>query len=173
MKDIVMAEEVNRELNNPLILKWINDFASRAGDSVEMYANGYCYHFAHILKSMFKGEVMWILGRGHMVFMSEDLVPYDVHGVYPVDIEKAFVNVSLLTKNTIEDFSHACTEEHSFEEDLKTLANVNEIKPGIASEFVQSILEHIPEYVDDVKEYMHTDNVNPELVLLYVSMKKG
>lgn len=168
-----MAGDVNYGNTDEIILKWINKFTERAGDSCEMYANGYCFHFAHMLKSMFKGEVMWILGRGHMVFMSDGLVPYDVHGTYPVDIEKAFINVSLLTKNTIEDFSHAETEEHSFVEDLKTLANVDALMPGIADEYVAPIIERIPEYLDEVKDFMHKNSITSHEILMYTKLKKG
>lgn len=47
-----------------------------------MFHAGYCWHFATILKNVFKrGEVCWAAPFGHFVWVDDNGVPYDVEGV--------------------------------------------------------------------------------------------
>ena len=77
------------------ILEFIWDFITptsvKFDDGQEVlasqFAAGYCYYVALILKDAFGGEMMWIKGRGHIIWHDiENDELYDSNGVYQPDI---------------------------------------------------------------------------------------
>lgn len=71
------------------VLQFITDFATHCCDTEEEYEiirstfrAGYCYHFAVMLKAIFKrGVVCWVAPFGHFVWVDNNGVPYDIEGV--------------------------------------------------------------------------------------------
>lgn len=73
---------------NDTVLKFIWDFRSMQKNekAEEMLWNqfecGYCYYFAHMLQAAFcRGEVCWAAPYGHIVWVDENDIPYDISGV--------------------------------------------------------------------------------------------
>ena len=47
------------------------------------YKYGYCYYFAHMLKTAFnRGQVCWTAPYEHWIFLDEDNTPYDCEGKF-------------------------------------------------------------------------------------------
>ena len=47
----------------------------------KQFANGFCYHFALMLKNLFnRGEIVWAAPYGHIMWKDEDETPYDIYG---------------------------------------------------------------------------------------------
>lgn len=111
-----------REYNNKImekypdtdmtVLTFISDLMSCAAVSEESYEvirstfqAGYCWHFAHILKTVFgRGEVCWAAPFGHFVWVDENGVPYDAEGLnqgeQDYNIPESYMGVF------IKDFKH-------------------------------------------------------------------
>ena len=88
------------------ILKFISEFVYHDDpeSTLNLFSNGYCYHFAQILKTTFDaGEICWVAPYSHIVWIYED-IPYDIHGVYSGESTK-FIPISFLG-HAIEDFRH-------------------------------------------------------------------
>ena len=87
--------------NGNEVLLWINDLfahevamlmkatsnavsADALGEGIRRhYRAGYCYSFAHMLKTAFgRGDVCWAVPFSHMVWVDDDGTPYDVEGIY-------------------------------------------------------------------------------------------
>lgn len=67
----------------PDVLGFIYDFSSRSSDLYEVFVNGYCFYFANMLREAFNGgDVCWSVGRGHVVWVDDNDVAYDISGVY-------------------------------------------------------------------------------------------
>lgn len=85
------------------VLAFIDEFRERVAH--EPFYGGYCWHFAHILKATFKrGEVCWNT-FSHFVWVDVDnLVAYDINGIYegeaPYYVPEHHLGL------TIEDFLH-------------------------------------------------------------------
>ena len=48
----------------------------------ELFRNGYCLYFAHMLKEAFgRGEVLYVYDDGHFIWKDDNNVKYDVLGV--------------------------------------------------------------------------------------------
>lgn len=53
------------------------------GTIITHFRAGYCYYFAVILKVAFKrGEICWAAPFGHMIWVDEDNIGYDIEGEY-------------------------------------------------------------------------------------------
>lgn len=69
------------------------------------FRNGYCWHFAHLLKNTFqRGEVCLTYPYGHFVWVDLDKVPYDIEGIYAGEAEE-FIPEKYLNKH-LENFIH-------------------------------------------------------------------
>lgn len=74
---------------DPAVLAFITELACCAatdGDQYEVirstFRAGYCWHFAMILKNVFeRGEVCWAAPFGHIVWVDENGIPYDIEGL--------------------------------------------------------------------------------------------
>lgn len=72
-----------------------------------LFEGGYCYYFAHILKLAFnRGEVCWAVPFGHMVWVDDNGVSYDIEGDCLDREFEDLVPEKHLTKHMISDFKH-------------------------------------------------------------------
>lgn len=91
---------------NDTILKFISDFVfhSDSKSTINLFSQGYCYHFAQILNVMFDGgEICWVAPYSHIIWL-KDNIPYDINGVYNGESTK-FIPISFLG-HCLEDFKH-------------------------------------------------------------------
>ena len=86
-------------------ISFFPDMEFRENDAIShLFSSGYCYYFANMLKLAFgRGEVCWSVGRGHIVWVDENEIAYDIDGVYE-DYEE-LRDVSYLG-TTLVDFMH-------------------------------------------------------------------
>lgn len=114
-KNIFIQKNLKTNKNaNTNVLQFIADFIYR-GRNVEdainreniitdLFRSGYCYYFAHILKTAFKkGEVCWAAPFGHLIWRYDN-IEYDIEGVY-TDEATMFIPEWFM-EQTINDFKH-------------------------------------------------------------------
>lgn len=66
---------------------------------------GYCYYFAAMLQAAFgRGEICWAAPFGHIVWMDENDVPYDIEGVNDSECDY-YIPISHIGEG-INDFKH-------------------------------------------------------------------
>lgn len=111
MKTMNLFEEYEEKTDKEVI-DFINQFLQHqhTEESMEIiryqFRAGYCYHFAIILKNVFKrGEVCWAAPYGHFVWLDDNGVPYDVEGVYGGETF-CFIPENYLGDKQILDFLH-------------------------------------------------------------------
>lgn len=76
-----------------------------AGELETQFANGFCYHFAIMLKGLFnRGEIVWAAPFGHIMWKDVDEVPYDIYGAYGSEYEY-LIPIEYLGED-IKDFTH-------------------------------------------------------------------
>lgn len=116
------------ENGNKNVMQFIEDFYDRLGENNEsdkksirnQFMVGYCYYFAQILKSAFnRGNVCWVVGESHIVWVDTDGIAYDADGVfnkYDGSIDNWY-NGSLIPENLIapymKTFKHVSSDEYS------------------------------------------------------------
>lgn len=112
------------------------------------FACGYCYYFAHMLKTAFKrGEVCWAAPFGHIVWMDDNGVPYDISGVNESETNDYIPEYMM--GETIYDFTHTgnshCTTDQEIAQmildwqdvKVKLLADVTCFTKNDAVEFIE------------------------------------
>lgn len=76
---------------NKDVMNFIIEFYNRCGENTNadkesirnQFMIGYCYYFAHILKSAFnRGTVCYVVGEPHIVWLDDDGIAYDADGVF-------------------------------------------------------------------------------------------
>lgn len=103
------------------VLQFIADFIYRGRDVqnainrseniIDLFSNGYCYYFAHMLQTAFqKGEVCWAAPFGHIIWQYNN-IEYDIEGVYAG--EATMFIPELFIGNTIDDFKHIQSVQHN------------------------------------------------------------
>lgn len=121
---IEQMRESDREIKksvpdaDPAVLAFITDLTCCAAKDEDQYEvirstfrAGYCYYFAHLLKTAFgRGEVCVAAPFGHMVWVDDNGVPYDIEGV---NFGEQVYNIpeSYLSEEAIKDFKHIPGEE--------------------------------------------------------------
>lgn len=101
MQRIILSENLDLSYPDPHILDFINDF--RSAVAVDQMQNKYSYHFASILKSLFPtGDIMWLLGTNKMIYMSANMVPYDINGVN--NTPAIYISESIMDPHTVNSF---------------------------------------------------------------------
>lgn len=69
------------------------------------FMKGYCYHFAAILKSTFqRGEVCWMAPNGHMVWVDDNHVAYDISGIVKINDKELIPDYMI--RNVLSKFTH-------------------------------------------------------------------
>ena len=108
---------------DPVVLQFIADVLFHSGEAGEeiirrLFSAGYCYYFAHMLKSAFgRGMVCYAYYEGHFVWLdgsseSKD-VAYDISGV-SYDWEHLIPEEKL--GDGIKDFKHVKSEQSNMSE---------------------------------------------------------
>lgn len=92
--------------------EFIETFLSKSKSIRELeklFANGFCYHFALMLKGLFnRGEIVWAAPFGHIMWKDVDGVPYDIYGAYGSEYEY-LIPIEYLG-NDIKDFTHLSSD---------------------------------------------------------------
>lgn len=100
--------------------RFIRNFV-KSEEVFNLFASGYCYHFAHILKAAFgRGEVCWVVGRAHIVWVDEDGCAYDVGGLY---VDYSELRPAEYLGKLIVDFIHNGDRYICRDEDFHTWCN--------------------------------------------------
>lgn len=112
------------------VLGFIYDFVWHSACSVEeydliraMFMCGYCYYFAHMLKTAFsRGQVCWCAPFGHFVWVDENNVPYDIEGVSTAEAEH-YIPEEFISEG-LDDFKHVPGKAfHATEEYINAAIN--------------------------------------------------
>lgn len=121
-------------LANKDILTFIGKIALHSGKEHEeiirsLFADGYCYYFALMLKDAFGGELKWHKFYSHIVFEDKAGVIYDIDGVFyeqsknmivpisEIDIEAKKINQ--LQSSGLESFKHRQIDHEEHEEEIE------------------------------------------------------
>lgn len=102
--EFVNNSKKNNSKANEQILWFIADFVYFQGNNnadciQSQFMNGYCLHFASMLKSLFhEGEVCWCAPFGHIAYV-EDGIPYDIEGVCTSDCHY-YIPISYIKEGT-------------------------------------------------------------------------
>lgn len=135
MLDQNKNEKIENFINNQLrfypnadkiVLQFIADFLyhgvpdiplEESSESVRStFRAGYCYYFAIMLQAAFKrGTVCWAAPFGHIVWMDENNIPYDIEGVNSSDCDY-YIPVSFLG-DAIFDFMRVSNKEFNATKD--------------------------------------------------------
>lgn len=108
-----LAEYMLRELHvisgkeaaDKQVLSFINDFREDDKSIRQKFCAGYCYYFAVMLKDAFhRGEICWCAPLGHICWVDDNGVPYDIDGVCDSDCN-FFIPIRYIREG-IEDFRH-------------------------------------------------------------------
>lgn len=67
------------------VIDFIDNFLGGQGERIDVltyvYTHGYCYYFAHMLKTAFgRGHICFFLNTPHVVCQDEDKRVYDIQG---------------------------------------------------------------------------------------------
>lgn len=79
-----------------------------------LFKCGYCYHFAVILEHEFGGRIYWVRNCGHMVWVDENNLAYDIEGYRnDLDIDEHLATIEELEliggtdiERNLESFRH-------------------------------------------------------------------
>ena len=103
---------------NEEVLRFIYDFSVKQGYGeaeevlYQQFASGYCYYFACMLKAAFnRGEICWGAPFGHIVWVDENGIPYDISGVNESETDDYIPEYMM--GNTILDFKHIAGKVHN------------------------------------------------------------
>lgn len=140
------------------------DHSGNMSESItDLFASGYCYYFAVLLQHVYGGEICWVEGRGHIVWLDgndlEHDIAYDIYGVY--DDYDRLRPISYLG-DMIQDFLHTGEEYVCKDRDFHEWCEFYKV-PDIRA--ITDIWKRIPK-----EELMYYDSIgaNCEMaVLLY------
>ena len=85
---------------------WHNDTSMVCQEIIRSHFRaGWCYYFAIILKEAFnRGEICWCAPYGHICWVDEDGIPYDIEGVCDSECEY-YIPIKYI-KEGLADFKH-------------------------------------------------------------------
>lgn len=94
------------------ILQFIDNFVTNrhkqeSSPITSLFADGYCYYFALILRDAFGGEIVWPKYRGHIVWHDiKDNLCYDIYGLYTDWAERDLIPLNVLGPTNLAAFKH-------------------------------------------------------------------
>ncbi len=102
-----------------IVLEFIADFLyhgaphillEQSSESIRStFRDGYCFYFANMLQTAFqRGTICWAAPFGHIVWLDDNNIPYDIEGVNESECE-AYIPISFLGES-IKDFKHIPNE---------------------------------------------------------------
>lgn len=113
MRDYFIKSNLDRNPNaDKTVLEFISNFLTsnvwhpdHYTGKEEVFRNGYCWYFAHMLQLAFEcGEVCWCAPYAHFVWM-KDGIAYDVDGVNEY-LSNYHIIPEEYAKEIIDDFKH-------------------------------------------------------------------
>lgn len=113
-----LAEYMIRELHvisrkdaaDKEVLTFIDDFLENSDIIWKKFRAGYCYYFAVMLKDAFqRGEICWCAPYGHICWLDDNGVPYDIEGVCDSECD-FYIPVSYISEG-LADFKHVPRKE--------------------------------------------------------------
>lgn len=116
-QDYIDAWQVYYPTADAQVLGFIYDFLMHSGKNNseiirKQFHNGYCYYFAHMLRTAFnRGTVCIAAPIGHFVWMDDNQVPYDIEGVNESNCSE-YVPESFLG-DMVQDFLHVSGVVHN------------------------------------------------------------
>lgn len=119
---------------------------NRGEEIRSVFMNGFCYHFALILKDMFDGELMWHKGYGHIVCKIDNEC-YDIEGICDDYNEEDYVPIAAL-KESVESFKHR-GHDRDIDDNMEYHANVAGIELDTLYEWIYTRIpenEHVMAY---------------------------
>lgn len=108
-----LAEYMIRELHiisgkdaaDKEVLTFIDAFLENNDIIRKKFRAGYCYYFAVMLKEAFqRGEIYWCAPYGHICWLDDNGVPYDIEGVCDSECD-FYIPVSYISEG-LADFKH-------------------------------------------------------------------
>ena len=102
----------NYDISDNEVLQFIEKFVTHSCHTSndlemlrELFCSGYCWHFAHLLKTTFnRGVVVWAAPFGHFCFQDEDGRCYDIEGLY--EGEAFYMIPESYLGEALNDFKH-------------------------------------------------------------------
>lgn len=89
---------------------FINRFVGDDHCLYDKFNNGYCFHFANMLKTTFdRGGLCLTYPYSHFVWMDDDGLAYDINGVYVKeahDDDIEYIPIDMMNKSDIDSFRH-------------------------------------------------------------------
>ena len=105
LEDCAFKKTARKEAADKQVLSFINDFREDDKSIRQKFCAGYCYYFAVMLKDAFhRGEICWCAPLGHICWVDDNGVPYDIDGVCDSDCN-FFIPIRYIREG-IEDFRH-------------------------------------------------------------------
>lgn len=96
---------------NTDVLKFIHTFSDLLGKNVSIFRQGYCYHYAQMIKANFeRGEICWAAPFGHIVWKDDNGLIYDSEGLYLGEADY-IIPIKYIEKH-LEDFRHNITPKY-------------------------------------------------------------
>ena len=100
-----------------------DEFSNSSRVIEKLFASGYCYYFALMLKQNFGGSVVWHYQHSHILWIDENDIVYDVYGVFEDYDLDDIVPVELLGEKGLNSFLHLETEYKITKEEKKEIIN--------------------------------------------------
>lgn len=124
----------------------------------DLFANGYCYYFANMLKLAFnRGEVCWHRNHGHIVWLDDNGIAYDAGGVFDeYDNENDLLPCNMLGELLV-DFKHNGKE---YESSNSLISKWSETLNMSHCRAVSLIYKQIPENELDFNLTVETNTAN-------------
>lgn len=77
--------DIGRSSENEEVLDFIDNFLGGRSERMDwltdVFTHGYCYYFAHMLKTAFsRGQVCFLLNTPHVIWKDQNGCAYDIHG---------------------------------------------------------------------------------------------
>lgn len=110
--------EANKDVIDFIVtFNWHNGKFYDLQESIRsQFRAGYCYYFALMLKDAFeRGTICWCAPFGHIVWVDDDGIPYDIEGVYDGEAEY-YIPISYIQEG-IADFKHVPGKEFGASEE--------------------------------------------------------
>ena len=105
-----------KESANKDVLLFINKFLNNSDDIWKTFTSGYCYYFAVILKEAFqRGDICWCAPFGHICWLDENGVPYDIGGVCDSECD-FYIPVRYIQKG-LDDIKHVPNKAYNAPEE--------------------------------------------------------
>lgn len=144
------------EFNNRMFLV----LTEEDDDEYEIFTAGYCYHYAHLLKTVMGfGEVAFCYGVGHCVWYDPGKGGFDILG--PNFDTPFYIPEQYCTKDLIADYAHVPQWCDVLEES------------NLEHSMLKTLVSYLKEHRDEIKNLKYLDNELPESDRCYLCINLG